>query len=121
MTPPPRRWATGPPPAAVSPERSPSADRPPWSPSRRGGPRPSPRPTPTSPPPAAAPGPPPSGNDALSCLDLGDLYALLGSESVGFDNWSDADALAAELAASGLGGSHAPYPDASLVITAPGA
>ena len=60
------------------------------------------------------------GNDALSCLDLGDLYALLGSESVGFDNWSDADALAAELAASGLGGSHAPYPDASLVITAPG-
>ena len=59
-------------------------------------------------------------NTAVSCLDFGDLYALLGAESVGFDNWSDADALAAELAAAGLGGSHAPYPDALLVITAPG-
>lgn len=59
-------------------------------------------------------------NNAVSCLDFGDLYALLGAESVGFDNWSDADALAAELAATGLGGSHAPYPDAPIVITAPG-
>lgn len=59
-------------------------------------------------------------NDAVSCLDFGDLYALLGAESVGFDNWSDADALAAELSAAGLGGSHAPYPDAPIVITAPG-
>ncbi len=59
-------------------------------------------------------------NTAVSCLDFGDLYALLGSESVGFDSWSDANALAAELAAAGLGGSHAPYPDAPLVITAPG-
>ncbi|MEX0826710.1 MAG: substrate-binding domain-containing protein [Acidimicrobiia bacterium] len=59
-------------------------------------------------------------NDAVSCLDFGDLYALLGAESVGFDNWSDADTLAAELAAAGLGGSHAPYPDAPIVITAPG-
>lgn len=59
-------------------------------------------------------------NAAASCLDFGDLYALLGSESVGFDNWSDANALAGELAAAGLGGSHAPYPDAPLVITAPG-
>lgn len=59
-------------------------------------------------------------NAMVSCLDFGDLYALLGSESVGFDTWSDADALAAELAADGLGASHAPYPDAPLVITAPG-
>ncbi|MFH1103926.1 MAG: phosphate ABC transporter substrate-binding protein PstS family protein [Actinomycetota bacterium] len=59
-------------------------------------------------------------NTAVACLDFGDLYALLGSESVGFDNWSDASALAAELAAAGLGGSHAPYPDAALVVTAPG-
>ncbi|HAX82223.1 MAG TPA: phosphate-binding protein [Actinobacteria bacterium] len=59
-------------------------------------------------------------NDAVSCLDFGDLYALLGSESVGFDSWADANDLAAELAAAGLGGSHAPYPDAPLVITAPG-
>jgi phosphate transport system substrate-binding protein len=59
-------------------------------------------------------------NDQISCLDFGDLYALLGAESVGFDNWSDSDSLAAELAAAGLGGSHAPYPDAPLVVTAPG-
>lgn len=59
-------------------------------------------------------------NDAVSCLDFGDLYALLGSESVNFNNWSDANALGAELNAAGLGGSHAPYPDAPLVITAPG-
>lgn len=59
-------------------------------------------------------------NDAVSCLDFGDLYALLGSESVNFNNWSDANDLAAELAAAGLGGSHAPYPDAPLVVTAPG-
>ena len=59
-------------------------------------------------------------NTGASCLDFGDLYALLGSESVGFDNWSDANALAGELAAAGLGASHAPYPDAPLVITAPG-
>jgi phosphate transport system substrate-binding protein len=55
------------------------------------------------------------GNDAVSCLDFADLYALVGPESEGFNNWSDASALGAE-----LGGSHAPYPDASLVITAPG-
>jgi phosphate transport system substrate-binding protein len=59
-------------------------------------------------------------NTAASCLDFGDLYALLGSESVGFDSWADANALAAELAAADLGGSHAPYADVPLVITAPG-
>jgi len=59
-------------------------------------------------------------NDAVSCLDLGDLYALVGAESEGFQSWSDANGLASELAAAGLGGSHAPYPDAPLVITAPG-
>ncbi|MDE0674352.1 MAG: hypothetical protein F4Z79_00385 [Acidimicrobiia bacterium] len=59
-------------------------------------------------------------NDAVSCLDTGDLYALVGAESEGFQSWSDANGLAAELAAAGLGGSGAPYPDAPLVITAPG-
>ena len=54
-------------------------------------------------------------NTAVSCLDFGDLYALLGPESLGFTRWSDADALA-----SAVGGSHAPYPDADLRITAPG-
>jgi phosphate transport system substrate-binding protein len=59
-------------------------------------------------------------NPDVSCLDFGDLYALLGAESTGFDNWSDANDLGAEIAAAGLGGSHAPYPDAPLTITAPG-
>ena len=59
-------------------------------------------------------------NTAVTCLDFGDLYALLGSESTGYDNWSDANDLAAELQGAGLGASHAPYPDAPLVITAPG-
>ncbi len=54
-------------------------------------------------------------NDAVSCLDFNDLYALVGPESEGFDTWADASDLGAE-----LGGTHAPYPDAPLVITAPG-
>ncbi|GIU92689.1 MAG: hypothetical protein KatS3mg011_1595 [Acidimicrobiia bacterium] len=59
-------------------------------------------------------------NDMVSCLDFGDLYALLGIESTGFSRWSDANDLAAELQAEGLGARHAPYPDEPLVITAPG-
>lgn len=55
------------------------------------------------------------GNDSVACLDFADMYALVGPESQGFNNWQDASALGAE-----LGGSHAPYPDAPLVITAPG-
>ena len=54
-------------------------------------------------------------NTAVSCLDTADLYALVGSESIGFDSWADANALAAE-----LGAPHAPYPDVPLEITAPG-
>ena len=54
-------------------------------------------------------------NEAVACLDFNDLYALIGPESEGFNNWNDASALGAE-----LGGTHAPYPDAPLVITAPG-
>jgi phosphate transport system substrate-binding protein len=50
-----------------------------------------------------------------ACLDTSDLYALMGPESTGFGKWSDADALAAE-----IGAKNAPYPDADLVITAPG-
>jgi len=59
-------------------------------------------------------------NTAVTCLDFGDLYALLGSESTGFDSWADANDLAAELNVAGLGAANAPYPDAPLVITAPG-
>ncbi|MGH8914633.1 MAG: substrate-binding domain-containing protein [Acidimicrobiia bacterium] len=54
-------------------------------------------------------------NDAITCLAYSDLYALLGPESEGFANWSDANELAAE-----LGAPNAPYPDEPLVITAPG-
>jgi phosphate transport system substrate-binding protein len=53
-------------------------------------------------------------NDAVECLNLGDLYALLGPESQGFGNWSDAQELATEL------GSSTELPDAELEITAPG-
>jgi phosphate transport system substrate-binding protein len=58
-------------------------------------------------------------NDAVSCVSFADLYALLGPESTGFGNWADANDLAAELP-EGYGEIHAPYPDAELVVTAPG-
>jgi phosphate transport system substrate-binding protein len=53
-------------------------------------------------------------NTAISCLTFPDMYALVGPESTGFTNWSDANALAAEV--GGNGG----FPDAELVVTAPG-
>jgi phosphate transport system substrate-binding protein len=54
-------------------------------------------------------------NDFATCLAFEDLYALLGPESQGFELWSDANGLAAELEAP-----NAPYPDEPLVVTAPG-
>jgi phosphate transport system substrate-binding protein len=56
------------------------------------------------------------GNPAnpLTCLSLGDLYALFGPESQGFKNWSDANALAQKV--GGNGG----FPDLPLTIVAPG-
>ena len=60
-----------------------------------------------------------TANDAVSCLSFGDLYALLGPESQGFDNWSAAHDLAAELDGE-FGASNAPFPDAPLEVTAPG-
>lgn len=53
-------------------------------------------------------------NDAVECLSFGDLYALLGPESEGFDTWSAANDLGSEVGGSG------DYPDAPLDITAPG-
>lgn len=53
-------------------------------------------------------------NPDVTCLNFGDLYALTGPESEGFANWSDANALAAEVGGTGN------FPDAPLVITAPG-
>ncbi len=62
-------------------------------------------------------------NDAVSCLSFTDLYALLGPESQGFDNWSEANDLADELASDlgdEFGAVNTPYPDAALQVTAPG-
>ena len=58
-------------------------------------------------------------NADVTCLSFRDLYALLGPESQGFANWSDASDLAAEVGAD-FGELHTPYPEASLDITAPG-
>jgi phosphate transport system substrate-binding protein len=55
-----------------------------------------------------------SANDAVECLSTADLYALLGPESDGFSNWSDAADLATTL------GSTTELPDAPLDVTAPG-
>jgi phosphate transport system substrate-binding protein len=52
---------------------------------------------------------------ASGCLAKADLYALVGPESDGFDQWSDANGLGEE-----VGGIAVPYPDAPLAITAPG-
>ena len=49
-----------------------------------------------------------------ACLSFADLYALVGPESEGFDNWKDAQALATEL------GSTSTLPDAPLTISGPG-
>ncbi|MGH9273823.1 MAG: substrate-binding domain-containing protein [Acidimicrobiales bacterium] len=54
-------------------------------------------------------------NDSVECLSFEDLYALVGPESEGVNNWSAAAALASEL------GSTTELPDADLVVTAPGA
>lgn len=54
-------------------------------------------------------------NNDIACLNFADLYALVGPEAEGLDNWSDAAAVAAEL------GSDTAFPDGELLITAPGA
>jgi phosphate transport system substrate-binding protein len=53
-------------------------------------------------------------NADVQCLTIPDMYALVGPESQGFANWSDAQALATEL------GSTTTFPDAELLISAPG-
>ncbi len=55
-----------------------------------------------------------AANEAVECVTFADIYALVGPESTGFDNWSDAQAIATEL------GSTSTLPDAPLTITAPG-
>jgi phosphate transport system substrate-binding protein len=53
-------------------------------------------------------------NNAVTCLTKPDLYALVGPESTGFNNWSDANALDKELGGKGT------LPNVPLDITAPG-
>jgi phosphate transport system substrate-binding protein len=61
-------------------------------------------------------------NTAIECLSFVDLYALLGPDATGITNWADASATADEIAATvtDLGAVNTPYPDAELVVTAPG-
>ena len=53
-------------------------------------------------------------NDAVDCLSFADLYALIGPEAEGVDNWSDGATIAGEL------GSTTELPDAELSLTGPG-
>jgi phosphate transport system substrate-binding protein len=53
-------------------------------------------------------------NTAVDCLSKADMYSLVGPESTGFKNWSDANSLNKELGGSGS------FPDVPLDITAPG-
>ena len=61
-------------------------------------------------------------NEAVECLSFVDLYALLGPDATGINNWADATAQADEIAATvtDLGAVNTPYPDAPLTVTAPG-
>ncbi len=61
-------------------------------------------------------------NTAVECLSFVDMYALLGPDATGRNNWSDATAQANEIAATvtDFGAVNTPYPDASLAVTAPG-
>lgn len=55
-----------------------------------------------------------AANTDLTALSFAELYALVGPESVGFTNWTNAQSLATEL------GSTTTFLDAPLTITAPG-
>ncbi len=61
-------------------------------------------------------------NEAVECLSFVDLYALLGPDATGVNNWADATGAADEIAATvtSLGAVNTPYPDAELTVTAPG-
>ena len=55
-------------------------------------------------------------NTVITCLDVPALYALIGPESEGFANWSDATPLATELASAYADA----FPDLALDINGPG-
>jgi phosphate transport system substrate-binding protein len=53
-------------------------------------------------------------NSAVNCLSKADLYSLIGPESKGFDNWSDANTLDKDLGGDGT------FPDVPLDLVGPG-
>ncbi len=55
-----------------------------------------------------------AANDSVDCLNFEDLYSLIGVESTGFTDWSDANSLNAELGGTG------PFSGGDLEIFAPG-
>jgi ABC-type phosphate transport system substrate-binding protein len=55
-----------------------------------------------------------SAGGAPECLSFADIYALVGPESTGFDNWTAAQEIATAM------GSDTEFPDLPLSITAPG-
>jgi phosphate transport system substrate-binding protein len=55
----------------------------------------------------------PSNTDT-TCLSKADLYSLIGAESEGFDDWSDANALDKQLGGDGS------FPDEQLALVGPG-
>ena len=63
-----------------------------------------------------------TANDAVECLSFVDLYALLGPDATGVDNWSGATDAADTIGATvtDLGTPNTPFPDAPLTVTAPG-
>jgi phosphate transport system substrate-binding protein len=64
-----------------------------------------------------------TNNADVECLAFSDLYALLGPDATGVDNWSGATSIAeanAGTLGTEFGTSHAPYPDAPLTVTGPG-
>jgi phosphate transport system substrate-binding protein len=58
----------------------------------------------------------PANAEVTRCLSFSDIYSLVGPESQGFNRWSDANALAAELGSNKA----APFPGVPLTITGPG-
>lgn len=64
-----------------------------------------------------------TNNADVECLAFSDLYALLGPDATGVDNWSGATSIADGNAATlgdEFGAIHTPYPDAPLTVTGPG-
>jgi phosphate transport system substrate-binding protein len=57
----------------------------------------------------------PENSSPPACLNVNDLYALIGPESEGFNSWSDANTLGED-----VGGIAVPYPDQPLELIAPG-